>query len=337
MRNADSRRDTAYDDARAHPRYRLLSCYYTKLKKEALLQIEGPDALTFLQGQVTCDTRELTADRALPGLHCTVQGRVVCDFLLCSPAPDHLLLRMRRDILAATANLLGKYIVFSKAKLNAEDDDWQVSACWGPESAATLEQVFGALPGERYATCSGEGFVVVQVDTAGQQFECYLHSSAAELESKLREHSQAASETHWEAIQIAGGIARLEATTSGEYVPQLLNYDLTGHISFTKGCYTGQEVVARLHYRGKPKRRLYLADVKADKIAPDLQIQTGDALYGEDTARAIGNIINHAPDKKGGHIMLVTATDAGASSGLRLGDNNGTPLHIRATPYPIPQ
>ena len=315
----------------------MLSCYYTKLEKEALLQIEGPDALTFLQGQVTCDTRELSTEKALPGLHCTVQGRVICDFLLCSPAPEHLLLRMRRDILATTANLLAKYIVFSSANLNAEGDDWQVLACWGPESAATLEQVFGVLPRERYATCCGEGFVVVQMDTAGQQFECYLQDSASELESRLREHSQAVSESHWEALQIASGIARLEVATSGEYVPQLLNYDLTGHISFTKGCYTGQEVVARLHYRGKPKRRLYLADANPDKLAPHSRLQAGAPVYGEDKTRAIGNIINHAPDENGGQIMLVTATAAGASSGLWLEDGGETPLHIRTPPYNIPQ
>ena len=315
----------------------MLSCYYAKLENEALLHIEGPDALTFLQGQVTCDTRELTANKALPGLYCTVQGRVVCDFLLCTLAPDHLLLRMRRDIRASTAALFAKYIVFSKAKLDAQQDDWQVCACWGPELATTLEQIFGALPRERYSSCSGEGFVLVQMDAAGQQFECYLHRNTAELGSRLIERSLAGTETDWQAEQIASGIARLEAGTTGEYVPQLLNYDLTGHISFTKGCYTGQEVVARLHYRGKPKRRLYLADINADSIPPDLQIQAGDPLYGEDNSRAIGNVINCAAGENGEQFMLVTATEAGANTALRLGDSKGPQLHTHATPYRVPQ
>ena len=315
----------------------MLSCYYAKLENEALIHIEGPDALTFLQGQVTCDTRELTPIKALPGLYCTVQGRVVCDFLLCTPAPDHLLLRMRRDICASTAALFAKYIVFSKAKLDTQRDDWQVSACWGPDSATALEQIFGALPRERYSSCSGEGFVLVQMDAAGQQFECYLHRNAAELESRLIEHSRAGTGTHWQAEQIASGIARLESGTTGEYVPQLLNYDLTGHISFTKGCYTGQEVVARLHYRGKPKRRLYLADINADNIPPNLQIQAGDPLYGDDGSRAIGNVINCVAGENGGLLMLVTATEAGARKELRLGDSRTPQLRTHATPYPIPQ
>jgi folate-binding protein YgfZ len=315
----------------------LLNCYYAKLEQETLLHIEGPDALTFLQGQVTCDTRELTASKALPGLYCTVAGRVVCDFLLCTPAQDHLMLRMRQDIRCATATLFAKYIVFSKATLGAERDDWQVSACWGPESAAALEKVFGALPRERYATCSGDGFLLVQMDAAGQQFECYLDRSATELESRLRECSLAASEADWQAEQIAGGIARLEAGTTGEYVPQLLNYDLTGHISFTKGCYTGQEVVARLHYRGTPKRRLYLADIEPDQIPSGFVIQAGDSLYGEDNPRAIGNVINRSTGKNGELRMLVTATQAGVKTGLRLAENKGPRLRTHAMPYPVPQ
>lgn len=315
----------------------MLSCYYAKLEKEALLHIEGPDALTFLQGQVTCDTRELTANTALPGLYCTVQGRVVCDFLLCTAAPDHLLLRMRRDIRTVAATLFAKYIVFSRAELDAQREDWQVSACWGPEAATALEQVFGTLPRERYASSSGEGFVLVQVDAKGQQFECYLHSSAAELESRLRERALTGSDTTWQAEQIASGIARVEAGTTGEYVPQPLNYDLTGHISFTKGCYTGQEVVARLHYRGKSKRRLYLADISAGELPAGLQIQAGDPLYGEDNSRAIGNVINWVECESGEQRMLVTTTEAGLNTGLRLRDNKGPALHTSATPYPIPQ
>ena len=92
-----------------------MTCYYANLDHEALLHVQGPDALSFLQGQVTCDTRSLRADLALPGACCTVQGRVVFDFLLGQLEADHLVLRMRRDILASSAALLAKYIVFSKA------------------------------------------------------------------------------------------------------------------------------------------------------------------------------------------------------------------------------
>ena len=145
------------------------------------------------------------------------------------------------------------------------------------------------------------------------------------------------SETIWQAEQIASGIARIEAGTTGEYVPQSLNYDLTGHISFTKGCYTGQEVVARLHYRGKSKRRLYLADINPDALPAGLQIQAGDPLYGEDNSRAIGNVINWVQCDNGERHLLVTTTEGGVNAPLRLRDNEGPLLHTSATPYSIPQ
>lgn len=309
----------------------MLSCYFTKLEKEALLHIEGPDAVTFLQGQVTCDTRQLSPDRALPGLYCTVQGRVLCDFLLCTPGPGHLMLRLRDELRAPAAAVFARYIVFSKAKLAAERDDWQVAACWGPEAAAVVEEVFGGPPRERYASCGGDGFMVVQVDAAGQQFECYLGPAADELTARLQARAQPGSDSLWQAQQIASGIARVEAATSGEFVPQLLNYDLTGHISFKKGCYTGQEVVARLHYRGKPKRRLYLANLAADS-----QIRPGDALYSEATTGAVGNVINCAQCDNGEQLLLVTAARDAVTGGLRLGEPSGPALHLDDLPYAVP-
>ena len=138
-----------------------MTCYYANLDHEALLHVQGPDALSFLQGQVTCDTRSLRADLALPGACCTVQGRVVFDFLLGQLEADHLVLRMRRDILASSAALLAKYIVFSKAQLSSGDNGWRVLAVWGPQAVTLLQGIFGAAPAGRFASCHGDGFLLV--------------------------------------------------------------------------------------------------------------------------------------------------------------------------------
>ena len=95
--------------------------------------------------------------------------------------------------------------------------------------------------------------------------------------------------------------------------------------------------MARLHYRGKPKRRLYLANIGPDKLHPGLKIQAGEPLYGEDDSRAIGNIINHAEGENGELSLLLTTTEAGASAELHPGDHKGLTLRPRATPYPLPQ
>lgn len=312
-----------------------MTCHCASLDHDALLHLRGPDALTFLQGQVTCDTRKLTSGTALPGLYCTVQGRVVCDFLLCELAPQHLALRMRREIRATSAALFGKYIVFSKARLDAERDDWQVLACWGTGSGALLRDLFGAIPGARFGAAHGEGFTLVQLDEAGEQFELYLDTTVAgDLPARLRDGALPATESDWRALQVAAGIARIEAATSGEYVPQMLNYDLSGHISFNKGCYTGQEVVARLHYRGKPKRRLYRAEIALADLPGDSRPAPGDPLYGDGGAQAIGNVINCVARGDGVMAMLVSAKSDSLATGLHLLSAAGPALRVEDLPCP---
>ena len=311
--------------------------YYTNLDQEALLHLSGPDALSFLQGQVTCDTRTLTARNSLPGAYCTAQGRIVGDFLLSQLAPDHIVLRLRREIRASNAAVLAKYIVFSKATLEAEREDWQLLACWGTDSARALGDIFGPLPQGRYGARGDEHFLLVQLDDAGQQFECYIdRTGGARLLDQLQSALQPAPESTWQALQIASGIGRIQAGTSGEFIPQMLNYDLTGHISFNKGCYTGQEVVARMHYRGKSKRRLYLASLPQDAISPDNPIVEGTRVYSAADGKSVGVVVNAASAGDGHLAVLASATAGGAAAGLHPGSPQGPLLTLQELPYPMP-
>jgi tRNA-modifying protein YgfZ len=306
-----------------------LNCHYCPLEQDALLHITGPDALKFLQGQTTCDTRKVTPNRPVPGAFCTPQGRVVCDFLLCELGHEHFALRLRRGIRAGSSAAFGKYIIFSKAKLDAAREDWQPYAVWGPEAASALSQVFGALPGEHMGATCGEGFTLLQLDERGRQFECYLHEStgAARL-ARMGELMQAGAEADWQALQIANGIARIEPATVEKFVPQVLNYDLTGHISFNKGCYMGQEVVARLHYRGKPKRRTYVAELPlAEPCA------AGAAVHDAASGESVGTIVNCCAAQGKTH-ALVAATEAGVANGLRLAAG-GPLLTLGQLPYAL--
>lgn len=312
-----------------------MTCHYTTLDQEALLHITGPDALSFLQGQLSCDTRKLTQELALPGIYCTVQGRVVCDFLLCQLADAHFALRLRREILGATAALLSKYIVFSKAELESAREDWLPFACWGASAATTLQEILGPVPQARYQARGGDGYTLLQLDDQGEQFECYLDASARpELLAQLQAATQSGTAASWQALQIASGIARIEATTSGEFIPQTLNYDLTGHISFNKGCYTGQEVIARMHYKGKPKRRLYPATIASGNCAG---LAPGEPLYLAGTQRTAGHLINYTDPPGDQWVALVTSTREGIASGLRLAEENGAEVITGLPPYPLPE
>jgi tRNA-modifying protein YgfZ len=307
-----------------------LNCQYSHLEREALLHIVGPDTLKFLQGQTTCDTRKVTPKSSVAGVFCTPKGRAVCDFLLCELGPDQFALRMRRDIRASSSAAFGKYIIFSKAKLDDTREDWASYAVWGQEASKALGEIFGETPSERFGTSRGEGFVLVQTDEQGEQFECYLHSvsSAARL-ALMAKLIQSGSEPEWEVLQIRNGIARIEAATVEEFVPQTLNYDRTGHISFNKGCYTGQEVVARLHYLGKPKSRTYVAE-----LPPGTNCAAGTAVYDAASGQVIGAIVNSSTSQ-GKILALVAATVGGIANGLHLASSDGPSLTLGELPYTL--
>ena len=302
-----------------------MNCQFSILEDEALLHISGPDSLTFLQGQTTCDTQEVGGARATQGLYCTPQGRVVCDFLLLQLEDGHFAMRMRRDIREHAASVFGKYIVFSKAQLDATNDEWRVVAVWGEAAAATLEKALGVKPAARHEAVTAGSCIAVQLDDSGHAFECYGRDVEALLEV-LSEAAQPCEESAWQRMQILAGIPRIEAATIEMFVPQVLNYDLTGHISFTKGCYTGQEVVARLHYRGKSKRRTFLAQ-------PGEAAGAGDPVFSVDGAQSIGNVVNCAVGEP--RLALVSATLEAPQLELHLHSAEGPPVSLSQPPYPL--
>jgi len=145
----------------------------------------------------------------------------------------------------------------------------------------------------------------------------------------MGEAIQLATEPEWQALQMTNGIVRIEAATKEEFVPQTLNYDLTGHISFKKGCYTGQEVVARLHYLGKPKRRTGLA-----QLAVNSNPTVGTAVYDALSGKSIGSIVNWCT-VGGDTTALVAATKDGLTHELHVGAVDGPLLVGRELPYSI--
>jgi len=172
--------------------------------------------------------------------------------------------------------------------------------------------------------------VLVRVDDVGNRFECFLQdTSAGDYLARMGEWMQAGTGAEWQAGEIASGVARIEAATLEEHVPQTLNYDLTGHISFNKGCYTGQEVVARLHYRGKPKHRTMLAELPAGT-----DCSAGTLVVDSISGQASGSIVNAAATSTATMALVEAAPDA-APGALRLGAADGLPINLTEPPYAL--
>ena len=298
------------------------------LSHYAALEVRGPDAEKFLQGQITCSAAEVTPALSSPGAYCTVKGRVVTSFQLLRPYSDGFWLRMRGDLLDIAARAFSKYIVFSKAKLTAAESIIGIGL-QGPSISVVLRELIDTLPSQQHGTVSyGEG-LLVQCDTQGNQFEYWGPlTSATALWSHCLPHAIAVGSRYWRWLQIRSGNAEISAATTETFLPHMLNYHETGAINFKKGCYTGQEIVARTHYRGQVKR--HIVRLAAAGPAP---AAGGD--IADSNAKVVGTIVDSvviAPNAV--ELLAVIADDSvDSSASLRIG---ATEVRTLTLPYAIP-
>lgn len=297
------------------------------LAQYGVIGIEGPDSAKFLQGQVTCDTLAVTATQSTPGAYCTPKGRMLASFHLAQPGQDHYWLRLRRDIVAGTLQTLGKYAVFSKAKLQAREDIVALGL-HGPDAAAVVASLTPQPPAGRYGAATLANGLVVQLDDAAQWFEIWLPASdAATVWQNHAPRLTPAGTRYWQALLIRAGRGEVCAATVDTFIPQMLNLDLTGAISFKKGCYTGQEIVARAHYRGQVKRHMR-------RFAVNAQAPAAGADVNKDNGQKAGNIVNSVSiDAQRAELLAVIADGAWEEGAIQLTD--GASLQPLELPYAI--
>lgn len=208
------------------------------LPEEGVLAVRGPDARKFLNGQLSQQLLTLgPAETTLAGLH-NPQGRTIALLRIVADGPQDLLCVLPQSLLEGVLALLRKYLLRSKAVLSNESSLWRVQGRWPSAGAAET-----ATPLSWPHTGDGRWMRLAQVDS----------SPSSEVAA-------------WHRADIAAGLPRMYPATQGEFVAQMLNLDVLGGISFNKGCYTGQEVIARAHFRGRVKRRLQRFAVPAEAI-----------------------------------------------------------------------
>lgn len=213
-----------------------------KLDTFGFLAVTGRDAQKFLQGYTTCDLEDLDGGHVQTGAVCNIKGRMLCNFLICREA-DGFLLRIRRSLIEPTIAFLGKYIVFSKAAL---EDRSEILTCYGlTETADNFPQALHEMSQQD----SGHLLMV---------------SEAPRFELWSSENKKTGGDSlSWTQAELTEGIVWVDETSTEEYIPQMINLHGLGGISFSKGCYLGQEIVARMQYRGELKNRLHLGTCDA--------------------------------------------------------------------------
>ena len=254
-----------------------------RLASKGLLAISSNDNLKFLQGQLTCDLNEVTTAQWRYGALCTNKGRMISNFLLAQIAPNQHLLRMHSSTIEAVVNTLKKFAPFYKGTVSDSSADYQligITATNNTELDKLVQDVFATqLPGAN-ATATTEQFTLVKLD--GHRYEAWIKKAFADhYWHKLTATATTVDESTWELLDIRAGLGDVRKATIEEWTPHMLNLQTVGAISFKKGCYTGQEIVARTEYRGQQKRAMYRISGKGETPATGEPLLEGEQSHGE--------------------------------------------------------
>lgn len=299
----------------------------TPLPPQDTLRVSGPDASRFLQGQLSCDMQALGEENVLRGALCNLKGRVVADFLVMLHDSD-CLLQTTPGMGARLLEILGKYAVFSDVELNLDHDLGSSIGLMGADAEPWLSERFASLPERPLDRRRADGAYLLRLNGQTPRYQILeLGGESLRAELELDGNKLAT----WDYLEVQAGIVHIDAESSEQYTPQLLNYDISGVINFRKGCYTGQEVVARMYYRGKPKQRLFL--VESDRpLSADSELQLGDA--GDGKSAEILRFAN-APAEGEPHLALAVLPIEALSEGtrLRLSDQPEASVQAREVGY----
>ena len=296
------------------------------LSHNALLAVTGDDAAAFLHAQFTNDVQALEPGAAQWNGWCSAKGRLLATFLLLRRA-DGFVLMLPAEIAAPIAKRLSMFVLRSKVKIADASELHARIGIAGPGAAGLVAKHWGAVPAPMRSV-EKDGAVAIALDA--ERFVALVPAATAPaFLAALPAGWESAGADAWELESIRSGVATIVAATQDAFVPQMANFELVGGVSFKKGCYPGQEIVARTQYRGILKKRMALAHIAGtDRPRPGQSVYS--SAFGEQSA---GTIVNAAPAPGGGFDALVVAQLEGFARGdLRWNSPEGPPLVIRGQP-----
>jgi tRNA-modifying protein YgfZ len=293
----------------------------TPLPHLGIIEVQGEDAATFLQGQLTQDFVLLGASEARLAAYCTAKGRMQASFIGFKRGQDDILLVCSRDILPATLKRLSMFVLRAKAKLRDATNEFGIYGLAGQcarDAAPGLQAPWTRAD-------SGSASVIRLYPADGQPRSLWIAPAGEPAPA-----GPALSLDDWLWGDVRSGIATVTAPVVEAFVPQMLNYESVGGVNFKKGCYPGQEVVARSQFRGTLKRRAYVAHAAG-------ALQAGQELFHEsDPSQPCGVVVQAAPAPAGGWDAIVSIQIAAADKGkLTAGSPQGQALALQGAPYPL--
>jgi folate-binding protein YgfZ len=302
----------------------------------SVLEAVGPDSRAFLHGQLSSDVAGLGPERAQLSTYNTPKGRVLATLLLWSAA-EGFLLQIPASAAASIAKRLSMFVLRSKVRLTVSER-YIVFGLTGATAPQTLAAAGIAVPGTDFGLVSAGAMDAPDrsLRLPGGRYQLILSDAERAIALWQRLCSAGAhvgSGAAWQWASIRSGIAEIEAETQDQLVPQMLNYDVLDGVSFTKGCYPGQEIVARTQYLGGIKRRTLLLHAQTQD-AP-VPAQSVHAVRSPD--QPIGMVLGAAAAPAGGFDVLACVhLELAENSDLRLGAADGPALHRLELPYALP-
>ena len=291
-----------------------------------LIQAVGEDAESFLHNLLTNDIKGLSPDGVQRAGFCTSKGRLLADFLVWREA-DGLFLQLSADILPGILKKLSMYVLRSKAKLADATAEHIVIGLSGLNADTLLAEI-GVIPPAPMRTVRFPAGTVIGL--AEHRFQLVIRGTeVAAVWQQLCARARPVGVAAWQWLDIAAGIPHISLPTQEQFVPQMINFELIGGVGFKKGCYPGQEIVARTEYLGKIKKRMVRA-----RLAEGMVV-VGDAVYAPETGeQACGSVVTTAPSPSGGMELLVVLPSSAAKAGeIHLRAPDGPRLSLLELPY----
>ncbi|MGY2486099.1 CAF17-like 4Fe-4S cluster assembly/insertion protein YgfZ [Cupriavidus sp. CP313] len=297
-----------------------------------LVRVAGDDAGSFLHTQLTNAVEDLKAGAARLAGYCSPKGRLLATFLMWRDA-EGIVLQLSADIQPPVQKRLSMFVLRAKAKLSDITPTHAILGLAGAGAAEALAAAGLPMPEVAFAVAEAVGITVIRLpDGAGQpRWQLVLPAERAEaVRAALSATLQDASPALWDWLEVQSGLPRIVAATQEQFVPQMINFELVGGVNFRKGCYPGQEIVARSQYRGTLKRRMWLVQGEGEVPAPAAEI-----YRPEDPGQPCGMIVNAAPAPQGGWAGLAELKIDAAASALRLGSAEGAAVTTATLPYEV--
>lgn len=300
-----------------------------ELPHSGLIRFSGEDAQTFLHGQLSCDVAALAPTHSTYGAYCTPKGRALASFLLWR-SEQGFFMQLPASLRKPIQEQLSKFILRSKVRAEDASGGHVLIGIAGQDAAKLVQQVLGAAPKASHEVMHTDRATVLRLPV--ERYEIAVsREQAPYLTEALRAAARAGPE-HWEWLAIRAGVPIILPATQEQFVPQMMNLDLIGGVNYEKGCYPGQEIVARMHYRGTLKQRMYLAS-----LAGNANPQPGDKLYSKGFAgQASGTIVNAARSPEGAQDVLAVIQSASAENGdIHWKSLDGPTLRLLPLPYEV--